>query len=170
VANTIVGIGECRISTDASGRLITYALGSCIAVVAWDPVLKIGGLLHFLLPDSALSTVRGSANPGLFADTGIPLLLKNCLNAGAARERLVVRAAGGAKVLDAGGQFDVGKRNHASMRKALWKAGMFLHGEATGGTDSRTVSLDVGTGTMLVREGASPWRELIARRAVGSMQ
>jgi chemotaxis protein CheD len=160
----IVGIGECRVSSDVRARLITYALGSCIAVVAWDPIVKVGGLLHFLLPDSTSGTLRGAANPGLFADTGIPLLLEKCLNHGAARDRLMLRAAGGAKVLDSAGQFDIGNRNHSSMRKSLSKAGLFLHAEATGGVESRSVSLEIATGTMLVREGSAPWRELTARR------
>lgn len=164
---TIVGIGECRVSSRADGRLITYALGSCIALVAWDPVTKVGGMVHFLLPDSSLSSVRGNANPGLFADTGIPMLIRDCVDKGGTRERLVLRAAGGAHVLDNGDHFDIGNRNHTSMRKALWKAGLFLQGEATGGVVSRTVSLDVATGTMMIREGASPWRELPARRAGG---
>lgn len=168
MVTTIVGIGECRVCARNDGRLITYALGSCIAVVAWDPVVRVGGLLHFLLPDSALGTVRGSGNPGLFADTGIPMLLKSCFESGAARERLVLRAAGGARVLDNGGHFDIGNRNHTSMRKALWKAGMLLQGEATGGTESRTVSLDVATGTMMIREGATPWRELAARKGAAA--
>jgi len=168
MVTTIVGIGECRVCSREDGRLITYALGSCIAVVAWDPVARIGGLLHFLLPDSSNSTVRGSANPGLFADTGIPMLLKGCSDSGAVRERLVLRAAGGAKVLENSGHFDIGNRNHTSMRKALWKAGMFLQGEATGGTQSRTVSLDIATGAMLIREGAAPWRELAARRGTAA--
>ncbi len=160
----IVGIGECRVSAKEDARLITYALGSCIALVAWDPVARVGGLVHFLLPDSSLGTVRGNSNPGLFADTGIPLLISRCVEAGAVRSRLVLRAAGGARVLDNSNHFDIGNRNHTSMRKALWKAGLLLQGEATGGTQSRTVSLDVATGTMLVREGGAPWRELAARK------
>jgi chemotaxis protein CheD len=164
----IVGIGECRVSNREDGRLITYALGSCIGLSAWDPVSKVGGLLHFLLPDSTMTTVRGGSNPGLFADTGVPLLIRSCVQSGAVAQRLVLRAAGGASVLENGHHFDIGNRNHMSMRKALWKAGLFLRGEATGGTTSRTVSLEIASGTMLVREGALPWRELVARTSVAA--
>lgn len=49
----VVGVGDCRV-TDEPVELVTYALGSCIAVVVWDPVAKVGGLLHFMLPDSSV--------------------------------------------------------------------------------------------------------------------
>ncbi len=163
-SSTVVGIGECRAINSPGGKLITYALGSCIAVVAWDPLTKTGGLLHLMLPDSALDSVRGKNNPALFADTGIPHLIECCMKLGASRSRLVLRAAGGAKVLEQNGMFDIGNRNHISMRKALWKAGLFLQGEDTGGTLARTVSLELNEGLMMIREGGAPWRELPARR------
>ena len=50
----VVGVGDCKVSADPQSELVTYALGSCIAVSIWDPVSKVGGLLHFMLPDSAV--------------------------------------------------------------------------------------------------------------------
>jgi chemotaxis protein CheD len=156
----VVGIAELIVTGEPQAVLVTYALGSCIALTAWDPIVKVGGLLHFMLPESGLDTTRGRGNPAMYADTGIPQLFNACIANGAKKQRLVVRAAGGAQVLNDKGVFDIGNRNHLSMRKALWKAGILLHGETTGGSLSRSVSLEISTGTVLVREGGAPWREL----------
>jgi chemotaxis protein CheD len=156
----VVGIAELIVSDEPGAVLITYALGSCIALTAWDPVVKVGGLLHFMLPESGLDTIRGRSNPAMYADTGIPQLFEACIANGAKRQRLVVRAAGGAQVLNDTGVFNIGNRNHLSMRKTLWKAGILLHAETTGGNISRSVSLEISSGKVLVREGGAPWREL----------
>ena len=60
----IVGISDCQVCADEGGELVTYALGSCIAVSAWDPYRKVGGLLHFMLPDSGLDSRRAAESPG----------------------------------------------------------------------------------------------------------
>ncbi|MBC7928373.1 MAG: chemotaxis protein CheD [Bryobacteraceae bacterium] len=162
----LVGIGDCRASRTEQARLITYALGSCIGMTVWDPVVKVGGLLHYLLPDSNLGSGRGS-NPALYADTGIPMLLRKCFELGACRERLIIRAAGGARILSPMTQFDVGNQNQAGMRKSLRELGLAVQASATGGTECRTISLDVTSGVMRIREGGAPWKELTASRRVG---
>ena len=113
--------------------LVTFALGSCIGLTAYDPVSAVGGLLHFMLPDSTIDPERARVNPCMFADTGIPLLLDRVCKHGGAKRRLAVHAVGGAQMLDQQGVFEIGKRNYLAMRKALWKAGSLLHGEAVGG-------------------------------------
>jgi chemotaxis protein CheD len=87
----------------------------------------------------------------MFADTGVPLLFRRAYALGADKRRMVVRLAGGAQVMDAAGVFDIGRRNYLAARKILWKAGVLVQGEAVGGTASRTVRLDVATGTMWLR-------------------
>ena len=155
-----VGIGDCRVSNAAETVLATYALGSCIAVVIYDPVAAVGGLLHFMLPESALNPVKAAQNPFMFADTGVPLLFRGACELGAEKRRLVVRVAGGAQVMDDGGVFNIGKRNHQALRKILWKAGVMIHAEEVGGTQSRTVRLEVGTGRFWVREPGRAEREV----------
>jgi chemotaxis protein CheD len=157
---SVVGIAELIVTGEPDAVLVTYALGSCIGLTAWDPIVKVGGLLHFMLPESGLDTTRGRSNPAMYADTGIPQLFEACVANGANKRRLVVRAAGGAQVLNDNGVFNIGNRNHLSMRKALWKAGILLHAEMTGGNISRSVSLELSTGKVLIREGGTPWREL----------
>jgi chemotaxis protein CheD len=161
----VVGIGDCKV-TDEPVEMVTYALGSCIAVVIWDPVARVGGLLHFMLPESAVDRdTQGRANPYRYADTGTPLLFRAAYEKGAEKGRLVVRLAGGANVVDAGGVFNIGRRNYAAVRKILWKAGVLVHGEDVGGAVSRTVRLEVATGRCTVSTPAGGTRELKAPAA-----
>src|SRR5690242_19887362 len=90
-----VGVGDCLLSDEQGTTLVTYGLGSCIAVSIHDKVACVGGLLHFMLPDSRLDVEKARRNPWMFADTGIALLLRRARQMGAARERLTVHAAGG---------------------------------------------------------------------------
>jgi chemotaxis protein CheD len=142
----VVGVGECGVSNDPQSILVTYALGSCIGLVIHDPVTHVGGLLHFMLPESNIDPEKAARSPYVFADTGIPLLFRRSYELGAVKERLVVRAAGGAEVLDTGGVFRIGARNRQAMRRILWRAGVMIRGEATGGPVSRTIRLDVSDG------------------------
>jgi chemotaxis protein CheD len=150
-----VGVADCRINNDPDCELVTYALGSCIAVAIYDPEARVAGLLHFMLPDSAISPAKARRNPFMFADTGIPLLFRRAYEFGSERSRLIVRVAGGAQVLDSQGIFNIGKRNYLAMRKILSSAGILVHGEAVGGTVSRTLRLDVGTGRLWLRTESS---------------
>ncbi|MDX2149875.1 MAG: chemotaxis protein CheD [Bryobacteraceae bacterium] len=158
----IVGMADCGWSADPSEVLITYALGSCIGVAIHDPVAKVGGLLHFMLPDSAIDRTKAAANPFMFADTGLPLLFRRAFELGAQKHRLVVRVAGGSQVLDPNGVFSIGKRNYAALKKILWKAGILVQSEDVGGSGSRTLRLDVETGRCSIRTGAGVEMELRA--------
>ena len=137
---TVVGVGDCKIGLSPGEELATYGLGSCIGLAVYDPSLKLGGLLHFMLPDSSIDAAGGRKNPFKFADTGIPRLLEAVYARGAAKRRLIVTAAGAADMLELGG-FQIGKRNYLAMRRILWKEGLLIHSEAIGGTQSRTIHL-----------------------------
>lgn len=161
VKSLVVGISDCKISNDVDSILVTYALGSCIAVTLYDAAAKVGGMLHFMLPESALDGQKAQQNPFMFADTGIKALLRAMSVWGAQPRRMVVRLAGGAQVLDGEGVFQIGKRNYLAARKILWKAGILISAEAVGGEVSRTTRLEVATGRMWVREGAGIEKELV---------
>jgi len=161
--STVVGISDCQTCAEAGGELVTYALGSCIAVSAWDPSRRIGGLLHFMLPDSGLDARRAEQNPCMFADTGIPRLLDSLARQGADRRRLIITLTGGAQVLDPQRVFDIGRRNHLAAKKTLWKLGAMVAAEEVGGTVSRTVRLNVDTGRLGIREGGGTEKELSPR-------
>ncbi|SPE31141.1 putative chemoreceptor glutamine deamidase CheD [Candidatus Sulfopaludibacter sp. SbA3] len=162
----VVGVADCYVTNQSNASLVTYALGSCIAVAIYDPLTRVGGLLHFMLPESSLSREKAEMNPYMFADSGVPLLFRRAYSAGAEKRRLVVRLAGGAQVMDNNGVFNIGKRNYLAVRKLLWQAGVLIHAESIGGNESRTVRLEVGTGRLLMRTSAGR-EELLERRNDG---
>src|SRR5579862_6291270 len=165
LSSVVVGISDCKVTRDAEAVLVTYALGSCIAVAMHDPITKASGLLHYMLPESAIDSKKAEQNPFMFADTGIARLMEAMKAAGADGKRLVVRLTGGAQVLDNEGIFQIGKRNYLAARRILWKAGILVAAEAVGGEVSRTTRLEVGSGRLWVREGGGVERELVRNHA-----
>jgi chemotaxis protein CheD len=156
----VVGVSDCRVSNDPNERLITYALGSCIAVAIYDPIARVGGLLHYLLPDSKIDGDKAKANPYMFADTGIPALFHSAYTLGASKKRLSVFIAGGAQVF-ASELFQVGKRNQLAMKKIMWRAGVLIEREEVGGDSSRTIYLGVDTGEVFMKIAGSATSELL---------
>jgi len=161
VEQIVVGMADCRVGDIAGQVLATFALGSCIGLAVHDAKAGVGGLLHFMLPDSAIDLRRARENPWVFADTGIPLLLERVRALGASKKRLLTHAAGGASMMDPDNVFDIGRRNYLAMRRILWRSGVLVHGEAVGGARSRTVRLEIGSGKFWLQE-AGEVRELAA--------
>src|SRR5512141_3260847 len=95
----VVGVGDMGVSNNPQITLSTYALGSCVAVVAYDPQSKAGGLLHLMLPDSTISPSKAQSQPAMFADTGLPLLFRSLAGLRVDFARLRIFMAGGANVL-----------------------------------------------------------------------
>jgi len=93
MSDLIVGISDIKISKSTNDVIITYALGSCIGIAVYDPIAKVGGLLHYMLPDSSLDERKAKENPAMFADTGIPSLFKACYALGAEKKRMIVKVA-----------------------------------------------------------------------------
>jgi chemotaxis protein CheD len=149
-----VGIGGLEVSGDKGAVLITHGLGSCIAIIVFDPKRKVGGMLHFQLPTSTLSPVRAVESPGTFADTGIPLLFERMYALGSKKGDIVVKATGGGNFHNDNGTFDIGKRNHTMMRKIFWKAQVLVTAEDVGGSKSRTARLYVDTGQVTIQSGS----------------
>lgn len=162
----VVGVGDCRTAGWPVRALATYALGSCIAVIAWDWKLRIGGLLHVMLPDSSIDRTAAGlvGNPFLYVDTGVPELLRRLEAQGTAKSRLRCCMAGGANMMADSTSFEIGRRNHLALKKAFWKAGIFVDGEDIGGNDSRSVRLDLGTGRVDLRKGVGQGRILVPGR------
>ncbi len=146
----VVGVGDLKVSDDPGEVLVTYALGSCIGLCLYDPVRRVAGLLHYMLPLSKVNPKKAETNPAMFGDTGIPLLFKEMFDRGCRKKDLVVKAAGGGNIKDEKGVFNIGKRNQTVLRKILWKNDILLAAEDLGGRKSRTVRLFVEDGRMLV--------------------
>lgn len=147
-----VGIADLKFASSAEDTIITYALGSCLGITVYDPVMHVGGMLHVMLPASTVNPTKAQTNPFMFVDTGVPKLFLESYKLGAKKERLVVNVAGGAAQKNEDeDQFQIGKRNILTLRKLLWKNGVIIKSEDTGGQVSRTMSLDVKTGSVTVR-------------------
>ncbi len=146
----VVDIADLRVTDDPGVELVTYALGSCIGLSIWDPVARVGGLLHYMLPNSSLSPLKARTVPAMFADTGIPLLFKAAYELGAVKYRLIAKVAGGAAMFETSDVMDVGRHNYLMLRKLFWRNGVMIAGEHVGDSTNRTMRLDVATGRTTV--------------------
>jgi chemotaxis protein CheD len=149
----VVGISDMQISRDPGEMLITYSLSSCIGLVMYDPVNKIGGMLHSMLPISKIDEKKARENPFMFTDTGVVNLLQTLFDMGVRRKDLIVKVAGAATLLDEKGLFRIGERNYTVLRKILWKNNILIESENIGGNTPRTLSLYINTGRTTVRIG-----------------
>lgn len=145
-----VGIADMVLVKDSDQIIVTHALGSCIGVTIFDPVARVGGMLHFML-DRPMKTTRAADHPPeMYASTGIPELFKQAYRLGATKEGLVVCAAGAAEMIDGGAGLRIGTRNRMILRKIFWKNGISLAAEDTGGSDARALRLNMVDGTVTV--------------------
>lgn len=150
----IVGMADLKVTDMPDDTLITYALGSCLGIVVHDPVARVAGLLHVMLPSSLIDEAKASTQPAMFVDTGVPLLFRECYRLGARKERMLVSVAGGSFSAQSGADdsFQIGKRNMITLRKLLWKNGVLIHADDTGGVQlSRTMSVIVSSGVVQLR-------------------
>lgn len=145
-----VGMADLKTAT-APDLLLTAGLGSCIGICIHDPILKVGGLAHIMLP-----TANGSlgGNPAKYADTALELLLKEIMGMGANRSRLKAKMAGGAQMFSFPGKppvLKIGDRNAEAVELGLKKHGIPLLVADVGGSFGRTIHFNVGTGELHIR-------------------
>lgn len=150
----IIGVGDIKITTNQSDVLITYALGSCLGITAYDPVLRIGGLLHAMLPLSSADPSKAQARPAMYVDSGFALLMRELFSKGSKKEHIVISVAGGAsmKQISSDDYFKIGQRNFTVFRKLLWKNGMMIHAQDVGGGNPRTMALHLGNGLVTINK------------------
>jgi chemotaxis protein CheD len=158
--NLIVGMGGMQVSNDPKVMIVTYALGSCIGLTVYDPVSRVGGLLHYMLPESSTNPEKAQSNPFMFADTGIPLFFQEVYQLGGDKRRMQVKMAGGAQLLDDSGYFNIGKRNYMALRKILGANNVLIQAEMVGGQVNRTVRLEVASGRVWVKSSGDGEKNL----------
>jgi len=166
----VIGVADMAIGSTTDQQLITYALGSCIGLTAYDPMARVGGLLHFMLPQPSSKGGQKDLKEFMYATTGIPRMLRRLVERGAVQNRLILSASGGAEILEGAANMAIGKRNRTMMRKVLWKMNLQLAAEDTGGQAARTMSLDLNTGEVLVRSKGNRsvlWQDPAAVSAKG---
>lgn len=146
-----VGMADLNVCVSPD-RICTLGLGSCVGIALRDPVTKIGGLAHIMLPDS--STIRNNSNIPKFADTGIEELVKQVTRKGANRSRLVAKIAGGAQMFGFNSNSEmvrVGERNVQATKKKLAELRIPILAEDTGKNFGRTVIFYPETGDFVIR-------------------
>ena len=154
----VVGISDMKVSNNPEEVLITYSLGSCLGVIIYDPVARVAGMLHSMLPLSKIDPHKATASPCMFVDSGIPLLFKQAYSLGAEKKNIIVKAVGCSSLLDEKGFFKIGERNFTVLRKLLWKNNILIEKQDIGGSMSRTVSINVGSGDVKIKSGGKEYQ------------
>lgn len=151
----VIGIGEIAVSTNAEDEIVTYALGSCVAVVLLCPKTRVAAMAHVALPESRLDLSKAENLPGYFADTGIMHLIKIMKQNGAGVvSSFIAKIVGGASVASQDDYFEIGKRNITAIKKMLWQNNIPIKAEDVGGRISRTVKLDMKDGKAYITSHA----------------
>ena len=155
----VIGVGDMSVANNPAITLSTYALGSCVAVLAYDPVERAGGMLHLMLPESHISPEKAAMQPAMFADTGLPLLFRSLAGLRAQTARLRIFVTGGASVLCGSDVFKIGERNIRAVADYLASSGFRVRQWSVGGTINRTVHLEIGTGNITLKTptGQEAW-------------
>lgn len=151
ILGTIIGIGEMKITSDQTEILTAPNLGSCLGVSIYDPSIKVGGMIHCLLPLSTKNPEKAKEKPGTYVDTGIPLLLEEILKRGGQKKNLVICVAGGASMNSTNDMFEIGQKNYSILRKILWKNNLLIKKEDVGSNTPRSISLYCETGEVWLK-------------------
>jgi chemotaxis protein CheD len=152
----VVGVADMVVSNDPGAELVTYSLGSCLGVMIYDPVKKIGGLLHLMLPDSKIDSAKAATTPCMFVDSGVPKLFNAAYSLGADRSRIIIKVAGGAQLLDPRRTFNIGERNFQALSNLITRNGLSIASTDVGGLNSRTVRVDNSNGTVSIQSPGAP--------------
>ena len=149
---TAVNFSEMKISGNPAETLVAFSIGSGIGITVFDPVIGVGGILNFILPDSAgASGVDPEQAPLMFADTGVPFFLDAIFEHGACQNNMKIVIAGGAHILDQTGEFNIGQKNVEALKTCLNRYDLQICHEDFGGTLSRTMSLEIGSGFSCIK-------------------
>ena len=147
----IVDLADYKVSSSSGDILVTYSLGSCVGVVIYDPMVRIGGMIHCMLPLSKVDRSKAEQHPAMFVDTGMQQMLNQLFDSGVRKSRLKIAVAGGAQVLNDDSIFKIGERNFTVLRKILWKNSMLMNVQEVGGSISRTIRLHIGSGRFTIK-------------------
>ncbi len=146
-----VGMADSNVCISPNA-ITTLGLGSCVGIVLYDPIRKIAGMVHVMLPDS--TKIINNENKAKFADTGIDLLISQMIAIGAERRSLVAKIAGGAQMFAFSANNDmmrIGDRNVEATKHKLNELGISLKAEDTGANYGRTIEFYPETGILLIK-------------------
>lgn len=146
-----VGMADLNICTSPNA-LTTLGLGSCVGIVLYDPVRKIAGMVHVMLPDS--TKILNNGNKAKFADTGIDELIQCMTAIGADRRALIAKIAGGAQMFAFSNNNEmmrIGERNVEATKLKLQQLSIPIKAEDTGLNYGRTIEFYAETGELIVK-------------------
>lgn len=145
-----VRISDYKLATYPD-TLITIALGSCVGIAIYDPITKIGGLSHVMLPDSSM--FKQPYKVEKFADLALPEMVAE-IRKQTKNNPLVAKIAGGANMFQFASQGEgesIGERNIKAVTQSLNELGIPLLGQNTGGNIGRTMIVDLDEFQVKVR-------------------
>lgn len=146
-----VGMADLSICVSPDA-ITTLGLGSCVGIAIRDPITKIGGLAHIMLPDS--TQIRNNSNIPKFADTGISELVRLMVEKGAKQSRMVAKIAGGAQMFAFQNKSDmvrIGDRNVEATKLKLSELRIPILAEDTGDSYGRTVIFYPESGDFVIK-------------------
>ena len=147
----VVKVADLQVA-QGDGELVTLGLGSCVAICLHDPVARVAGMAHILLPNKSLS--RATENPAKFPQSAVPLLVEKMAALGADPKRMTAKLIGGASMfgnLTPSGAVQMGERNVVAARQVVQDQGITIAAEETGGTVGRSVRMQASDGLLMVR-------------------
>jgi len=145
-----VSISDMKYSTDPGDVIVTYSLGSCLGITAYDPKARIGGMVHCLLPTAMSAKEKARQKPFMFVSTGVAMMVRILIQHGAVKNRLVFKVAGGAN-MRSNDFFNTGKRNMAALTRLLDRNKVTLAAQEVGGTIPRTMYLHLDSGRVVLK-------------------
>jgi chemotaxis protein CheD len=141
-----VGRGELEVSSDPDVVLLAESVCPSLVIAAYASAARVGGVLNFEMPDSSADPARAKRQPGLYADTGISLLIEEVCRRGAQKSQLQTRLSGGAPADAPPADATAVKRNYLAARKTLWKQGVVISAETFGHAGATTAGLQIRSG------------------------
>ncbi len=160
MAQITIKLADYAANNNPNDTLVAYGIGSTLAVILYDKGAKVGGIVHFMLPCSAVESDKSKDYPAMCADSGIPLLVKSCVQLGAHKEALAATLAGGAFMLGNGISQRISEGNLLAARELLSTLGVVVMAEDIGGNSMRAVRLDIATGKVYLRRPNCNWEEI----------
>lgn len=149
-----IGIGELAVSN--APVILRTMVGSCVGITLYDPLRKVGGMAHIVHPES-----NGRLDqPGKYADTAIPKLIRDLTRLGGEQRRLVAKYAGGAKMLKAFSSNPIGDLNVEMIERILAQLGLPVLGKDCGGKHGRRLAMDLTRGTLRIEAVGQPSLDL----------
>jgi chemotaxis protein CheD len=161
----VVGIADMAVSNNENVILTTYSLGSCLGIAIYDPMVRVGGLLHIMLPDSSLDPLRGAKHPAMFVDTGVPSLFRATYELQAEKHRMIIAVAGGAQIMDTSDVFNIGAHNFEALSRLFNENGLKIHAEHVGGLVNQTMHLDLATGEVRLKFSGQSQEVILCKRS-----